>query len=229
MRIFALPCDLETCGPDNKFAVLFDMDSTLYTHDEYAQSQIDLPIARLAQLQGKSFELMKTEIDEYRKNWADAHNGKNLSLGNAFVAFGISIEENIRWREELCRPENYLVPDLQLRSALEELSSRFALAVVTNNPVSVAVRTLSVLGVNDLLTKIVGLDTCGVSKPDKAHFLTASQMCGVPVNCCISVGDRYDIDIALPLELGMGGILVDGVEDVYKLPKLLAGNKQRPA
>ena len=38
----------------------------------------------------------------------------------------------------------------------------------------------------------------------------------------LSVGDRYDIDIALPLELGMGGILVDGVEDVYRLPEILA-------
>jgi phosphoglycolate phosphatase/putative hydrolase of the HAD superfamily len=37
------------------------------------------------------------------------------------------------------------------------------------------------------------------------------------------VGDRYDIDIALPLELGMGGILVDGVEDVYRLPALIRG------
>jgi phosphoglycolate phosphatase/putative hydrolase of the HAD superfamily len=35
------------------------------------------------------------------------------------------------------------------------------------------------------------------------------------------VGDRYDIDIDLPLKLGMGGILVDGVKDVYKLPGIL--------
>jgi phosphoglycolate phosphatase/putative hydrolase of the HAD superfamily len=34
------------------------------------------------------------------------------------------------------------------------------------------------------------------------------------------VGDRYDIDITLPLELGMGGVLVDGVEDVYRLPEI---------
>jgi phosphoglycolate phosphatase/putative hydrolase of the HAD superfamily len=46
-------------------------------------------------------------------------------------------------------------------------------------------------------------------------------MCGATLNQCIAIGDRYDIDIALPLELGMGGILVDGVEEVYKLPEIL--------
>jgi hypothetical protein len=32
------------------------------------------------------------------------------------------------------------------------------------------------------------------------------------------MGDRYDIDIAVPLKLGMGGILVDGVEDLCTSP-----------
>jgi len=50
--------------------------------------------------------------------------------------------------------------------------------------------------------------------------LEAARLCGVSQEKCVSVGDRFDIDIALPLELGMGGILVDGVEDVYKLPGL---------
>jgi hypothetical protein len=29
------------------------------------------------------------------------------------------------------------------------------------------------------------------------------------------------MDIALPLELGAGGVLVDGVADVYQLPEIL--------
>ena len=35
-------------------------------------------------------------------------------------------------------------------------------------------------------------------------------------------GDRYDIDLDLLLDMGMGAILVDGVEDVYELPGVLA-------
>jgi len=218
MKVYKLP------GQLSNPALLFDMDCTLYTHDEYAKTQIDLPIKRLAQLRGKTFEQMNDEVVQYRKNWAEAHNGQAVSLSNTFLAFGVSIEENIRWRDECFRPEDYLAPDNQLRCVLQVLASRFSLAVVTNNTVSVAQRTLSALGVGDLLQKITGLDTVKASKPDRIHFLKAAELCGTPLQQCISVGDRYDIDIALPLEMGMGGILVDGVEDVYKLPDLFASN-----
>jgi phosphoglycolate phosphatase/putative hydrolase of the HAD superfamily len=215
MKVFALDSRKE------KKALLFDMDGTLYSHDEYMRTQIDLPIMRLAKIQGKTFGQMSAEIDAFRKNWAAGHNGQSISLGNIFLSLGISIEENIRWREELCRPEKYLTEDKTLRSVLLHLASRLSLAVVTNNPVSVAYRTFSTLGVHDILKNIAGLDTCKASKPNKEIFHKAAQLCGVSPELCISIGDRYDIDIALPLELGMGGILVDGVEDVYKLPEIL--------
>jgi phosphoglycolate phosphatase/putative hydrolase of the HAD superfamily len=169
---------------------------------------------------------MNDQIAKYRDDWAKEHNGQDISLGNIFKAFGISIGENVKWREELYRPEQYLSRDTLLRRALEQLNSAFTLGVVTNNPVSIAGRTLCALGVEDLfhagtLVRIIGLDTCGVSKPHREPFLRAADLCGASPEACVSVGDRYDIDIALPLELGMGGILVDGVEDVYRLPELL--------
>jgi phosphoglycolate phosphatase/putative hydrolase of the HAD superfamily len=207
-------------------AILFDMDSTLYSHPEYARSQIDLPIERLANMRGISFNQMNEEIAQYRTNWVKEHNGQGVSLGNISKAFGISINESVKWREELYSPEQYLSRDGLLRSTLEQLNSAFTLGVVTNNPVSIARRTLCALDVEDLfcagtLVRIIGLDTCGVSKPHREPFLCAASLCGASPGACVSVGDRYDIDIALPLELGMGGILVDGVEDVYRLPELL--------
>ena len=201
-------------------AILFDIDSTLYTNPEYARSQIDLPIEKLARMRGISFNQMNDEMNQYRDNWVKAHNGQGISHGNIFKAFGISISESVKWREELCQPEQYLSKDMRLRSALEQLGSRFALGVVTNNPVSIAQRTLCMLGVEDLFRAVIGLDTCGVSKPHEEPFMRAAVLCCATLDSCVSVGDRYDIDIALPLELGMGGILVDGVEDVYKLPEL---------
>ena len=218
MRVFRLP--------DSCKVILFDLDSTLYTNKEYARSQIDLPIERLAHQRGKTFIEMNDAVTRYREDWAREHNGQQINLGSIFQAFGVSIEESIRWREELYCPERYLTEDRQLRDILEQLKTQFALAVVTNSPVSIALRTLRLLGVEDLFQeeasiRIIGLDTCGVSKPDKQPFLQAATLCGTVPQACVSVGDRYDIDIAIPLELGMGGILVDGVEDVYQLPEIL--------
>jgi phosphoglycolate phosphatase/putative hydrolase of the HAD superfamily len=210
---------------DDAAALLFDMDSTLYTNAEYARSQIDLPVRRLAELRGLSFEAMNAEIAAYRERWAADHGGRATSLGHVFQAWGVSMEENIRWREALYEPEKYLRADDRLRQTLCALSggdaaAPRALAVVTNNPLSVARRTLAVLGVGDLFPVVVAPDTCGVSKPHRAPYLKAAELLGAAAGSCVSVGDRYDIDIALPLELGMGGILVDGVEDVYQLTKL---------
>jgi phosphoglycolate phosphatase/putative hydrolase of the HAD superfamily len=205
--------------------LIFDMDGTLYSHPEYIASQTELPLRRLATVRQKSYEAMKAEFDAYRENWAKEHSGdpggEKISMGNTFVAFGISIEENAKWREELYQPEQYLREDRRLGETLRDLSQSFRIAVLTNNPVSIARRTLRCLGVEELIPVIIGLNTCMVSKPHRIPFQKAAELLGLPVERCISIGDRYDIDIALCLELGMGGILVDGVEDVYTLPKVL--------
>ncbi|MDR2798844.1 MAG: HAD family hydrolase [Treponema sp.] len=203
--------------PESWRAFLFDMDGTLYTNPVYMQFQIRSIIERLARLQGCSFEAMQGAIAAYQETWAQTHRGQRLSLGNTLVHFGVSIEESIRWREELYEPGVYLKADPKLWETLKRLGAAHALAVVTNNPVLVARKTLAALGVKDLFQGIVGLDTCLVSKPHAAPFLKAAALCGVSPLACVSVGDRYDMDIALPLSLGMGGILVDGVEDVYHL------------
>lgn len=208
--------------PQRVLGVLFDMDMTLYTHPDYAQFQIDALIRRLADLRGVSFEEMGERIAACRRDWAASHNGAAVSLGNVFTAFGISTEESVRWREELCEPARYLREDPKLRERLVSLRAFAGLAVVTNNPVLVARKTLTALGVIDCFSAVVGLDTCGVSKPHPAPFLKAAELLGAHPASCVSIGDRYDIDIALPLELGMGGIVVDGVEDVYEAALLLA-------
>jgi phosphoglycolate phosphatase/putative hydrolase of the HAD superfamily len=234
MKIASLPPDIFGETPTLlQGGLIFDMDGTLYTHAEYLASQTELPLRRLAQVQGKSYETMKAEFDAYRAAWEQEHRGRageeKISMGNAFRAFGISIEESVRWREELYQPERYLRQDPRLRETLLRLSGNgsapesapFLLAVLTNNPVGAARRTLRCLGVEDCFSVITGLDTCMASKPHRAPFQKTVESLGLPPERCISIGDRWEIDIALPLEMGMGGILVEGVEDVYTLPEIL--------
>lgn len=201
-------------------ALLFDIDLTLYTNHEWAREQIDIQIRHFANLRKITETEARTLIDRERLR-SELETGKKTSLGNALTAFGIPISESIRWREELLEPGKFLTPDPVLRKTLKTLSGEFALAAVTNNPARPAGSTLEALGVRDLFPILVALDTTGVSKPHKKPYTTAAEALGVPWNTCISIGDRYDIDIAVPLELGMGGILVTGVEEVYTLPGML--------
>ncbi len=206
--------------PQKISGIIFDMDSTLYTNKAYERFQYDAVIERLAAVKHFSFDEMKAQIEAYRDDWAKTHGGKKTSLGNAFAAFGVSIAESARWREELYRPEDFLSEDVQLRKSLETLGKSYSLAVVTNNSYVVAQRTLAVLGAESIFHHIIGLDTTGYSKPRAEPFLRAAKEMGLPPEECVSVGDRFDIDLAVPLSLGMGGILVNGAEDVYKLPQV---------
>ncbi|MDR2398293.1 MAG: HAD family hydrolase [Spirochaetaceae bacterium] len=205
-------------------ALLFDMDGTLYTNGPYMAFQRRILLEQLAQRQGTTFTALDEAVQAYQNQWAQTHGGQTVSLSNTLVHFGLSIEAGIRLREELYEPEAYLQPDPLLRETLRTLGTAYVLAVVTNNPVLVAQKTLSALGVADCFHGIVGLDTCGVSKPQAAPFLTATEWCGVSPTDCVSVGDRYDIDIALPLTLGMGGLLVAGVAEVYQLKESLTAD-----
>jgi phosphoglycolate phosphatase/putative hydrolase of the HAD superfamily len=218
MKIYRLPATV--------LALVFDMDLTLYTSPEYGKAQIDGLVARLGEVMGRSFEEMDREVDEYRRSFSAAHGGKKPSLTSILLNYGISMADNIRWREETCEPARFLGEDKRLKKTLKELSARYALGVVTNNPVLVARKTLAVLGVEDCFGPLVGLDTCMTAKPGRLPFARMLEFLGRGAETCVSIGDRYDIDLSTPLEMGMGGVLVDGVEDVYTLPEVLGRGKE---
>ena len=213
--------------PDETKVLIFDIDSTLYTNPEYAKEQIDSQVRHFADIRGISHDEGRKLVRDFRNEWAKTHEGKKISLGNLLTHFGISIEQSIQWRKTLFDPAKYLSRDEKLIQTLDALSKKYYIICVTNNPVEPAVRTLQVIGIQNYIKKVIGLDSTKKSKPAKEIFelalKTAQNVLDTPMefNNCISIGDRYDIDLALPLELGMGAILVDGVNDVYGLTSLL--------
>ncbi len=212
--------------PEKISALIFDIDSTLYTCPEYAREQIDSQIRYFAQQHDMDVTEARNLVRDYRKKWAQDHDGQKISLGNLLTAFGVSIEDSIEWRKFLFDPADYLQKDDRLRSTLLELKNNYKLLCVTNNPKEPAVKTLEVLGVADIITDIIALDTCFKSKPALEPFELAVRHAGVPTEECVSIGDRFDIDIALPLAMGMGGIEVSGVEEVYQLPDTFKKGKK---
>jgi phosphoglycolate phosphatase/putative hydrolase of the HAD superfamily len=103
------------------------------------------------------------------------------------------------------------------------------LALVTNNPRLVGERSLEALGVRSHFKTVVGLDDTFCSKPAPEPFALAARRLALEPRSCVSIGDRIDVDLVPAMDLGMGAILVDGVEDVYRLPDLLAESFPVPA
>lgn len=205
--------------PQNLKALIFDIDSTLYTNPAYAFEQVDCQVREFARVRGIGADEARKMVADYRKKFAAEHNGSKVSLGNTLLAFGVPIEQSVEWRKSLLEPKNFLGYDAKLVDEMTILQKSFKMICVTNNPVLPARKTLDAIGVSDFFLEIVGLDTCFKSKPAIEPFMTAVERLGVKVEECLALGDRYDMDIALPLEMGMGGILVSGVEEVYQIHK----------
>ena len=153
--------------PQNPTTLIFDIDGTLYTSAEFVQEQIDVQIRHWADINGMTHEEARKKIAGFRKKYAAENDGKKISLGNVFLNFGVDIDTSIRWRIELLKPENFLKPNEELKTALEKASEKFTLIAVTNNPVEAARKTLAVLGLDKIIPEIIGLDTCRKSKPAK--------------------------------------------------------------
>ena len=219
--------------PESATVLIFDIDSTLYTCPEYAHEQIDSQIRHFATLNGISADAARNLVADFRRKWAKDHGGKKISLGNLLVSFGISIETSIEWRKKLFDPFDYLKKDERLISTLSELSDFYKICV-TNNPVEPARKTLEAIGISEFFPHIIGLDTCFASKPSKKILDEAVKIASRDLNHkieysdCISIGDRFDIDLDLAIQLGMGGILVSGVEEVWDLSRILRRDSVTP-
>jgi FMN phosphatase YigB (HAD superfamily) len=204
---------------DETEALVFDLDNTLYTNPEYAAFQEDVLVERLGRELGLGTDGARARIAALRSERAAAGLGKT-SLGRLFAALGVDMRASVRWREECYEPAKWLSRDQRLDRALEVLSRRYAIALVTNNPRLIGEKSLAALGVRDRFSVLVGLDDTFAGKPAPEPFSLAAGRLGLGPASCVSIGDRFDVDLAPAMELGMGGILVDGVEDVYRLPEL---------
>ncbi|HUX39995.1 MAG TPA: HAD family hydrolase [Rectinemataceae bacterium] len=206
--------------PSRPEALIFDLDSTLYDNSTYARFQTDILIERLARERGETVASCKALIERIRQERRRLE-GSDTSLGNLFLALGIPMETSIAWREELIRPAEWLAPDARLDATLAALARTFPLCLVTNNPRSVGLASLEALGVSRHFPIVIGLDDTNRSKPDPAPFQLAAKRLGFKAQALVSIGDREDVDIRPALGLGMGGILITSVEEVYSLPSIL--------
>ena len=208
--------------PKDIRGLIFDMDLTLYRHDDYYSSQLKNQVLVLATDLGRPAAELQSSLDDWEHEFA-SRTGRKPSFGNTLLgALGIPILQSVELRRRAIRPEDYLLPDPRLETTLSVLESRFQLILVTNNPADIALRTLKVLAVERFFPRIIGLDETGHSKPHPRAFELAYAALNLDPRNIVSVGDRYPVDLEVPLQLGSGGVLVESMEDVYSLPALLS-------
>jgi putative hydrolase of the HAD superfamily len=201
-------------------ALIFDMDGTLYESDALNRQYEEAVEAYIAERSAVS----KARAGElFRHKWAELakHLGHPPTSTGTMVALGFDLAEWIAWRDARVRPEDVLTRDEPLRAFLEQLRSRYVLAIVTNNSVEMAHRTLRAIGIDDLFDHVFTVQDMGLIKPDPEIYRRAAEAMGVPPQQCLSVGDRPHIDLAPAAAAGMKTFHATGPRELAKLREIV--------
>ncbi|MDD2308904.1 MAG: HAD family hydrolase [Desulfuromonadaceae bacterium] len=213
--------------------IVFDLDGTLYVCDRFAAEIQDAAAAYIAGLKGISHAEAGMVMAATRLRLAE-ESGTVQTLSAVCVALGGSIQELHRFFEGTLRPEAYLVRDERVIRLLERLAERFSLYIYTNNNRALTTRIINYLGLEGLVCGIFTIEDTWRGKPDEGMVSRVMKEIGLAPNETLFVGDRYDVDLRVPEQLGCPVYLSQNLEQLLRLgglliPSCLADTSAAPA
>lgn len=202
-------------------ALVFDLDGTLYVSDEVGR-QIDASaMGHVAAVRGISAAEAKVLVREAREKIA-ARTGRTASLSHACLELGVDLRELHRHFEAEIVPESYLHRDERVVELLRRLGGRYELHIYTNNNRRLASRIMGALGIADCFRRVFTIEDSWRPKPDREVLEGIFREIGQAPGQCLFVGDRYDIDLWLPEELGCRVFLTRTVDELLTIETILA-------
>ena len=202
-------------------AIVFDLDGTLYVNRALGR-EIMLSASRyIALLKEITVEEAELLITEMRKRLSE-RSGVDTTLSRACEELGGDLRELHRHFAEDIRPERFLARDERVVELLKMLGSSFELYIYTNNNRRLASAIMNILGIAGLFRRVFTIEDYWFAKPDHRALSELIGKIGRKPEECLFVGDRYDIDLRLPAELGCTVFLVTSVEELFPLCKLMS-------
>lgn len=206
--------------PSDIKALVFDLDGTLYV-----SSSLGMEIARAASryitdLKGIEPDEAGRLISATRKRLA-AKSGFEATLSMVCLELGGDLRElHHRFASEI-RPEDYLVQDKRVVELMIMLGRRFSLFIYTNNNLTLSAAIILILGLEGLFGQVFTIEESWRPKPDQEALLDIYRRIGRTPDECLFVGDRYDVDLRLPAELGSAVCLVNSTGELFHLCTLM--------
>lgn len=212
-----------TLGPIR--AVIFDMDGTLYRNarlDRWYEESIHRLVAARFGLSGVAARR------RFREFYSRLSRSLRVRPSKLFTLEQMGISDRA-WARRFGRAPvaAHLRPDRKLQAALSALAGRFRLGLVTNNHQRNTRATLRRLGVAGRFDEVLTLSQSRTFKPDPGLYRLMARRLGVSAQDCLSVGDRYHLDLAPAAAVGMQTLLVQRMQDVYRLPARLRPRRAR--
>lgn len=200
--------------------IVFDLDGTLYVCERFA-SEIQAAaygyIAALKQISAAEAGLIMAAT----RLRLTGESGTVQTLSAVCTELGGNVPDLHRFFEQNLQPEAFLVRDERVIRLLERLAEKFLLAIYTNNNRILTARILNCLGLDGLVTKIFTIDDTWRGKPDEEIVRRVLGEIGLSPEEALFVGDRYDVDLRLPEQLGCPVYLSQNMEQLLRLEELL--------
>ncbi len=201
-------------------AIVFDLDGTLYVSDSFAASIHEAAAEYIAGLRRISRDEACLLMADVRCRLAGEID-LVPTLSAVCRELGGSIRDLHSLFEARLRPEAYLMRDQRVIDLLLRLSGRCDLYLYTNNNRTLATRILNYLGLDGIFRRIYTIDDSWQAKPHADTIGRIVSDAGVTPAQALFVGDRYDVDLRLPEQLGCPVYLSQSVEQLLRLEELI--------
>jgi putative hydrolase of the HAD superfamily len=201
-------------------AIIFDLDGTLYVSEQFAAEIQTAAAIYVAGVRNITHGEAERLLAETRQRLA-VENDAVPTISAACVELGGTVPELHRFFQATLRPEAYLQRDERVIQLVERLAGQFALYIYTNNNRALTTRILDYLGLSGLFEGVFTIEDEWRGKPDEEMVVKVLQVVGVQPCEALFVGDRYDVDLRVPEQLGCPVYLSKTVAQLLRLEELL--------
>ncbi len=201
-------------------SIVFDLDGTLYTSDGVAREIHEAGVRVVAETRGLSLEEGRALLDCAKQRLAESIE-EEPTLTRTCLELGIEVPDLHRAFRRHVRPERHLEADPVLYALLDSLRDEFDLYIYTNNSLPLSQKILALLGVENLFTRLFTIEFTWTPKPDPETLWRLLEEIGGPPESFLFIGDRHQVDLKVPKEIGIPTLLVNETADLLQIHKLL--------
>lgn len=198
---------------------IFDLDGTLYFGSDLGREIGRTAYRYMAGIKGTDEAAARQMVRSTRMKISEEQ-GIEASLSITCMALGGDLQELHRSFSDSIEPERFLKRDDRVVALLERLSVCFPLYIYTNNNRSLAARIMDTIGVSHLFRRVFTIEESWRPKPHRETLEMIFAETGLVPEETLFVGDRYDIDLRLPQEMGATVRLVASLDDLLALESL---------
>lgn len=207
-------------NPEVIKAIVFDLDGTLYVSDPFEQAIWSSVCRYAGEILRVAPEAAGQQLQQLREQLS-AERGTQQTLAVAIEALGGTVPEMHRRFALELEPQEFLQPDPRVRPLLDRLAERYLSWLLTNNNRVLTDKILTRLGLKDSFQRIITINDTWRPKPDQEVLDQLLRELALPPEAVLFVGDRYDIDLRLPAQLGCPVLLTKTIEELLQLENLL--------